>query len=544
MPKRPVELPDNIPDCHAIILRQADQIEELEARVDELTARIDELMGEVASLRRQLYGSRRERFVPDQPDEPPLAPPPMPDASAAEPEPPRTSSGRRPRRIDPTIPREKVYHRLEEQDVPPEIWNHPRARRFFRFVREELELPERRLRVIEHYQEVIVVDNEKTVESFLQVARVDEPLLERCYVGPSLLAYLAISRFADHIPYYREEDILARSGFSIHRSTQWRWMRGLSKLVSPLTRLMRERTLLSRVLGIDETPCPLICPDLDRTRSSYLYAQYGDAAHPYDCYYFASHKTRENIQAILGNYQGYLQSDAYICYELITAASDNKLIGVGCWAHARRKFEPLVASGPHSKAKWILTEIQKLYDIEDRARDMTDEARHALRQVESRAIVESIRRWLDERDQQELPRSPLREGINYLKNRWEAFERFLEDGAIRLDNNCTEAALKGPVMGKKAWLFFGNEQGGETAANLFTIMMTCKRHSIDVHAYLVDVLRRIKQATPEELEALLPDRWIEQHPQARVRQRVQESHAAAYRKRTRRADRRALVARR
>jgi hypothetical protein len=286
----------------------------------------------------------------------------------------------------------------------------------------------------------------------------------------------------------------------------------------------------------------LICPDLDRTRSSYLYAQYGDAAHPYDCYYFASHKTRENIQAILGNYQGYLQSDAYICYELITAASENKLIGVACWAHARRKFEPLLASGPHPQAKWILTEIQKLYDIEDRARDMTDEARHALRQVESRPIMESIRRWLEERDQEELPRSALREGINYLKNRWEAFERFLEDGAIRLDNNSTEAALKGPVMGKKAWLFFGNEQGGETAADLFTIMMTCKRHSIDVHAYLVDVLRRIKQATPEELESLLPDRWIEQHPQARVRQRVKESHAAAHRKRTRRAARRALVA--
>ena len=542
MPQRPVELPDNLPDCHAIILRQADRIEELEARVDELTARIDELMAEVAGLQRQLYGWRRERFVPDRPDERSPAPPPA--ASAAEPPPPRTSPGRRPRTIDRAIPREKVYHPLREEDVPAEIWHHPRARRFFRFVREELELPERRLRVIEHYQEVIVVDDDETAQSTLQAAGVPEPLLDRCYVGPSLLAYLAVSRFADHIPYYREEDILARSGLSIHRSTQWRWMRGLSKLLDPLVELMRQRTLRSHVLGIDETPCPLICPELDRTRSSYLYAQYGDAAHPYDCYYFASHKTRENIQAILGDYQGYLQSDAYICYELITAASENKLIGVGCWAHARRKFEPLVVSGPHPHAAWILAEIQKLYDIEDRAKNLTDEASHALRQAESRPIVESMKRWLDQRDEQELPRSPLRVGVNYLKKRWEAFERFLEDGAIRLDNNCTEAALKGPVMGKKAWLFFGNEQGGETAATLFTVMMTCKRHSIDVHAYLVDVLRRIKQVTPGQLESLLPDRWIEQHPKARVRQRVQESHAAAHRKRTRRAARRALAARR
>jgi len=540
MPQRPVELPDNLADCHALILRQADRIEELEARVDELTAQVHELMAQVTSLQRELYGSRRERFVPPPPDEDA----PTSESSPAEPATPRTSPGRRPRTIDPSIPREKVYHPLREEDVPPEIWHHPRARRFFRFVREELELPQRRLRVIEHYQEVIVVDDEEALRSEMQTAEVPEPVLERCYVGPSLLAYLAVSRFADHIPYYREEDLLSRAGFTIHRSTQWRWMRGLAQLLEPLVELMRRRTFRSLVLGIDETPCPLICPELDRTRSSYLYAQYGDAVHPYDCYYFASHKTRENIQRILGDYRGYLQSDAYICYELITAASDNQLIGVGCWAHARRKFEPLVVEGDHPQATWILTEIQKLYDIEDRARELTDEARHALRQVESRPIVSSIKRWLDERDREELPRSPLREGVNYLRKRWEAFERFLEHGAIRLDNNCTEAALKGPVMGKKAWLFFGNEQGGETAAMLFTIMMTCKRHAIDVQAYLVDVLHRIKQATPQQLEELLPDRWIEQHPQARVRQRVQESHAAAHRKRTRRARRRAMAARR
>lgn len=542
MPRRPVELPDNLPDCHALILRQAERIETLEARVDELLARVDGLVAEVAGLKRQLHGSRRERFVAPRSDDELQPPAAVAEPDPAEPRPPRTSRGRRPRVIDPSIPREKRYHPLREEDVPAEIWRHPRARRFYRFVREELELPQRRLCVIEHYQEVIVVDDEAADQSALQAARVPEPILDRCYAGPSLLAYLGVSRFADHIPYYREEDVLARTGFALHRSTQWRWMRGLAELLQRLVDLMRRRTRLSQVLGIDETPCPLICPELERTRSAYLYAQYGDAAHPYDCYYFASHKTRENIQAILGDYRGYLQSDAYICYELITAASENQLIAVGCWAHARRKFEPLIAAGPHPQATWILTEIQKLYDVEDRAKDLTDEARHELRQLESRPIVASIRRWLDERDEQELPRSPLREGVNYLRKRWEAFERFLELGAIRLDNNCTEAALKGPVMGKKAWLFFGNETGGETAAALFTIMMTCKRHAIDVQAYLVDVLQQIKQATPEQLESLLPDRWIERHPEARVRQRVQESHAAAHRKRTRRARRRAMAA--
>jgi transposase len=385
------------------------------------------------------------------------------------------------------------------------------------------------------------LEDEASGECQLVAASAPEPLIERCYVGVAFLAYLAASRFADHIPYYREEDILARVGFSIHRATQWRWMHALAGIVLPLVELMRERTMQSWVQGIDETPCDILCPELGRTRSAYLYAQYGDAAHPYVCFAFASHKDEENVRRIVGSYEGYLQSDAYICYELIAAASDKRIIAVGCWAHARRKFEPLIEAGPHPQAAWILGEIQKLYDIEDRAREMTDDHRLALRQAESRPIVTGIKAWLDVRDHDELPKSPLRAGVHYLHSRWEAFERFLEDGRIPIDNNRTEAANKGPVMGKKAWLFFGNERAGETAAVFYTLTMSCKRHNIDVQAYLLDVFRRIRTATPAELESLLPDRWIQNHPEARVAQRVQESHAAAARKRQRRARRRCAV---
>ena len=554
MGSMPVELPDNIPACHAVILRQAATIERLEARVEQLER-------DLASLKRQLFGSRRERFEAGSGADPagedaaveasamdggmvegrgleggPTASE-LPAAAAAGPS-KRTSQGRQKRVLDASIPREKVLHRLDERDVPPELWNHPRARRFFRFVREEVELQEARVRVLEHYEEVIALEDEATCQCRLVAASTPEPLIERCYVGVAFLAYLAASRFADHIPYYREEDILARVGFSIHRATQWRWMRSLAGMLLPLFELMRERTMQSSVQGIDETPCDILCPELGRTRSAYLYAQYGDAAHPYVCFAFASHKDEENVRRIVGSYEGYLQSDAYICYELIAAASENRIIAVGCWAHARRKFEPLIEAGPHPQAAWILSEIQKLYDIEDRAREMTDDQRLALRQAESRPIVRGIKAWLDARDQDELPKSPLRAGVHYLHNRWEAFERFLEDGRIPIDNNRTEAANKGPVMGKKAWLFFGNERAGETAAVLYTLTMSCKRHNIDVQAYLLDVFRRIRTATPAELESLLPDRWIQDHPEARVVQRVQESHAAAARKRQRRAWRR------
>ena len=558
----PVELPDNLPACHAIIRRQAEVIDELMARVEEQAARIEEqaarierLNRDLAAVKRQLFGSRRERFVAGS-GEGEAGEEVVIEQAGSEAErradelgtrssastSRRTSKGRQKRVIDASIPREKVLHPLDERNVPPELWNDPRAKRFFRFVREEVELQAARLRVLEHYEEVIVLDDEATGESRMLAASVPEPLIDRCYVGVALLAYLVASRFADHIPYYREEDILSRVGFSIHRATQWRWMRALAAIVLPLVELIRQRVMQSRVQGIDETPCPILCPELGRTRSSYLYAQYGDAAHPYVHFAFAAHKTEENVHRIVGNYAGYLQSDAYICYELIAAASGSRIIAVGCWAHARRKFEPLIAAGPHPQATWILGEIQKLYDIEDRARDMIDSQRLALRQAESQPIVTGIRAWLDERDRQELPKSPLREGVNYLRNRWEAFKCFLGDGAIPIDNNRTEAMIKGPVMGKKAWLFFGNENAGQTAAVLYTLTMSCKRHAIDVQAYLTDVFRRIRTATPAELEALLPDRWIVAHPEARLRQRVQESHAAAARKRQRRLRRRLVAA--
>jgi transposase len=550
----PVELPDDLPACHAVILRQAEVIETLTARVEELLATVDRLNRDLATLKRQLFGSRRERFVADRPESraeegvavehggfPRELPADESQARTSASGPARTSRGRQKRVLDASIPREKVLHRLNEKDVPPELWNHPRAARFFRFVREEVELQEARVRVLEHYEEVIVLEEEATGESRMLAASAPESLIDRCYLGVGFLAYLVASRFADHIPYYREEDILSRVGFSIHRATQWRWMRGVAATVLPLVERMRQGVMQSRVQGIDETPCRMLCPELGHTRSTYLYAQYGDAAHPYVCFTFASHKNEENVRRIVGSYEGYLQSDAYICYELITAASGDRIMAVGCWAHARRKFEPLIQAGPHPQATRILGEIQKLYDIEDRAREMTDDQRLALRQAESRPIVTGIRAWLDERHRVELPKSPLHEGVNYLRNRWEAFERFLENGAIPIDNNRTEAMIKGPVMGKKAWLFFGNKNAGETAATLYTLAMTCKRHAIDVQAYLVDVFRRIRTATPAELESLLPDRWIQAHPEARVMQRVQESHAAAARKRLRRARRRLAV---
>jgi hypothetical protein len=156
--------------------------------------------------------------------------------------------------------------------------------------------------------------------------------------------------------------------------------------------------------------------------------------------------------------------------------------------------------------------------------------------------VEEFHQWLQAQRLRQLPKSKLAGAINYLLHRWESFTHFLESGAVPMDNNAAERALKYPILGRKAWLFFGNQAAGETAAKLFTLTKTCNRHWIDPFAYLQDVYARLPTTPPDELPLLLPDRWIQAHPQHRLQARVQEALDRAQRARERRAERRQRAA--
>jgi len=171
---------------------------------------------------------------------------------------------------------------------------------------------------------------------------------------------------------------------------------------------------------------------------------------------------------------------------------------------------------------------------------LTEQQRLELRIRESQPIVTEFHRWLVAQYERELPKSKLRGAIGYMTNRWEAFQRYLECGAIPIDNNRTEAALKFAILGRRAWLFFGNSHAGETAATLFTLTKSCNRHHIDPFAYLRDVYRRLPTLPASELESLLPDRWIQAHPEHLIQARVDESRQRARRTRARRAHRRQL----
>jgi transposase len=569
------ELPDDLQSCHELIKQlrrdlqtateRNTQLESAAAEAHEATTRITfledlvaeqqqtihglerkigTLNGDIRLLQRALYGSRRERYI--DPSQQflfnlKLIEQPSPQ-DGQEPPPPgerrRTSRGRRPRVFPEFLPREEKHHRLQPEDIPPELRDHPDARRFFKKVGESLEIIPMQMKVIEHLQEVIALDQPDATTLVISANR-PQPLI-RSFAGPSLWAWLTVSRFGDHLPYYRLEDILGRSGFRIDRSTQWRWMRGLAEGATPLVDLMWDLARQSSVLGMDETPVRVLS-DPGGKRNGYLWVGVGDRAHPYDCLFYTPDRRGLRPEALLTGFQGYLVADAYTAYERLGKLWPG-ISKASCWAHARRKFEACHHLGPTLTTSTALSYFQQLYSIEELLCAGSDEDRLAVRREKSRPIVESFQAWLQEEQTRQLPKSKLLGAINYMLHRWESFTRFLESGAIPIDNNAAERAVKYPVLGRKAWLFFGNQTAGETAAKLFTLTKTCNRLRIDPFAYLQDVYARLPTTLPRQLPSLLPDRWIQEHPQHLIQERVHEALDRAQRARERRAERRQRAA--
>lgn len=568
------ELPRDIDGCHALIRQlqselaaAAEQLSQSQAEAQDAAAgkahceaqlaeyqetvatqqeTIDALAAEIKLLKRCLFGSRRERFTEDPAQgllfgldgvEPASPPEQAKDAPEPPSKPKRTSKGRQRRVLPDFLPREEERIHLDEAQIPESMRNNPLARRFFKKVGERIELIPAVLKVVEQLQEVIVLDQPDETSKIIAAQR--PPTLIHAFVGPSVLAYLTVSRFADHLPYYRLENILGRSGLRIDRSTQWRWMHRLAQGVTPLVQLMWTRALLSQVIAMDETPVKQL-GGVGTTIKGYLWTCVGDASNPYDCFFYSSDRRSIRPETVLQGYQGYLLADAYIAYERIGELWPG-VVKAACWAHGRRKFEECHHLGRTKQTHTALAYFRQLFDIEQMYRQSSDEERLAGRLARSKPIMEDLHDWLEQERTRQLPKAKLKGAIDYMLNRWDAFTRVLESGAIPLDNNVAERALKYPILGRKAWLFVGNQEAGETAANLFTLTKTCNRLHIDPFAYLQDVYKRLPVTPLDKLSNLLPDRWLEEHPQHLIPERVQESLDRAQLARERRAERRAAA---
>jgi transposase len=527
------------------------RIDELERVLDQTAADYDqlkekhtELTETLALLRRYIFGQRRERFtddpgqrhlfdIPEAIDEPEPATPILPDGAAAQ----RSTTARATRRtrLD-HLPHIRIPHDVPESEKTCSCCGSPK-KCIGEDVSRELEFIPARLEVKVHVLPKYACPK---CRDGVVSPPVPPKVVPGGIAGVGLVSFVIVSKFADHLPLYRLEDILMRYGVYLSRSTLCDWVRNTADLLKPLAELQKTLVLQSPVLWTDDTPVTVLGGKKGGSSKGRFWAYIGDAEHPYSVYDFTMSRARDGPAEFLKDYRGFLQADAYGGYDGIFLGSAGGILEVACWAHARRKFFDARSNAPR-EANQVLEWIQQLYDIEDRALDFTAAERQALRQQESAPILDRIESYLDDLSRKSLPKSALGKAVTYARNQRAALRQYVSDGRLTIDNNVSERTVRLQAIGRKNWEFLGSAEAGPRAAVLFTILAGAKRHRLEPWAYLRDVLLHLSVGETD-LERLLPDRWGASHPEQVLEHRLDESRRKASRKKRARQQRRERAA--
>ena len=341
----------------------------------------------------------------------------------------------------------------------------------------------------------------------LVLADVPTRAIEKGSAGPGLIAHMILSKYVDHMPLYRQLQQFRRDKVEIAESTASGWMKASSETMVPLCDLHRAIIQQSSYLMVDETPIPVL--DQTKPGKTHLGYYWGYDDPIAKRVYFDSRPSRSRAgpNEMLKSFQGYLQCDGYTGYEDILARAE--VVGVGCFAHARRHFEQAQDSD-RERAEWMLVKLQALYRFEREAREaqMSFDARHAHRQEHALPILQEIKTWLHHNSTQVLPKSAMGKAIGYMLGQWSKLEAYTRDGRLEIDNNLVENAIRPVALGRKNYLFAGSHEGAKRAAIIYSLLATAKRHNVDLFAYLKDVLTRIHNHPHHKLAELLPQNWV------------------------------------
>jgi transposase len=332
----------------------------------------------------------------------------------------------------------------------------------------------------------------------------DHPI-EKCKADIGLLSQIIVSKFADHLPLYRQDGIFEREGVMIPRSTQTSWLLECYEAIKPLGEILKQVVLGSGILFTDDTPIPLQVKGHGRVKKGRLWVYIrGGPGPPLVVYDFSPDRSKRRPLDFLSSYRGYIHADAYSGYDELFKRDG--VIEVGCWVHTRRKFDEAVSSRPR-EATEIMAHIAQIYKVESECKDMTAEDRRIYRQTHARAIIDRLFSRVEDLIPKTTPSEPLRKAITYALNQREALYRYLDNGWLKPDNNTAENAIRPLALGRKNWLFAGSERGGKAAALYYSLIESCKACGVNPWQYLNDVLRRIMSHPINRLRELLPDKW-------------------------------------
>ena len=342
-------------------------------------------------------------------------------------------------------------------------------------------------------------------------------LIEGGLPTEAFVADVVVSKHADHLPLYRQAQILARQGVHIERSTLAQWVGAAAAELQPLHDHLLARLRASPKLFCDETRCPVLDPGRGKTKKGFLWAiarddrPWGGADPPAVAYAYAPGRGAEHAIKLLEGFNGILQVDGYAAYNSLAAPSrtGGPVTLAFCWSHLRRQFYEVYVGGNAPIATEALARLKRLYDIEADIRGLSPEVRRALRQQHSKPEVEALKVWFEACLAQVSQSGKIAEAIRYGLNRWQGLCRFLDDGRIEIDSNTVERSIRGLALTRKNALFAGHDRGAEGWAMIASLLETCKLNAVDPLAWTTDVLTKLVNRWPaSRIDELMPWAYV------------------------------------
>jgi len=502
------DLPDDVDALRALVLEGRQNLaartaenQALRTQVLHHTALIDKLKLQLARLRRMQFGRSSEKL--DQEIEQlelmiEELETPLPSTVAQVRSEPITPTPRR--SLPEHLPRESIVH--DPVDKCPDCGGGLRPAG--EDVSEMLEYIPEHWKVIRHVRPKRAC---RTCDTLVQAAAPHRPIAGGL-AGPGLLAHVLVSKYCDHLPLYRQSEIYARAGVELARSTLADWVGHCSALLTPLVEKISEHVLRAKKLHADDTPVSVLSPGLGKTQTGRIWTYVRDdrpAGNPDPAavrFLFTPDRKGIHPKHHLDRFEGTLQADGYAGFHHLYAGG--KIKEAACWAHVRRKFFDFHAATGSPIAEEALKRIASLYAVEADLRGQLPEVRIRERQARAGPLLDELKRWMSATLQTISAKSELAGAIRYALPRWAALVRYRDDGALEIDNNAAERALRTIALGRKNYLFFGSDAGGDRAANLYTLIGTAKLNGIDPEAYLRFVIERIAEHPANQLDALLP----------------------------------------
>jgi transposase len=420
----------------------------------------------------------------------------------------RKKRGRKP--LPANLPRIDVVHELSEDERRCDCGC--LKERIGQEVSEQLDYIPAKVQVIRNIRYKYACKNCEGVEDngpTVSIARMPDQIIPKSIATPGLLAHILTAKFADALPFYRQEKQFARIGIELGRSTMCNWAMKVADACGILIDMMKQDILSGPLIGIDETTLQVLKGP--RKSKSYMWIfRGGPPDNPIILFEYHPTRSGDVASEFLNGYKGIVQTDGYAGYNFLDTRQD--ILHMGCWVHARRKFKEVTkAAGNKTEstgnASSALKYISKLYKIEKEAQEenLSPEQLYEQRQALSVPILEEFKRWLDARVEKVPPKILLGKAIHYTLSQWDRLIQYTKDGIIRLDNNLVENAIRPFVVGRKNWLFSDTVQGAQASATIYSLIETAKINGLEPYWYLTYLFKHLPEAMIEEdFGALLP----------------------------------------